>query len=92
MTATAKLHRADVILQVTLMLGEAEVRALNQLGKYGAQAFLDAIAKHISPTLAKEHEIGLRGIMAVPLEHLVECADAARAEFRDPRTPRSARR
>lgn len=92
MTATVKLHHADITLQVTLMLGEAEVRALDALQGYGTKAFLDAINKHISPALVNQHRAGLVGLIEAPLGNLVRHADQARAEFKDPKTPLSARR
>lgn len=90
--AEVKLHRADITLQVTLMLGEAEVRALEALQSYGTAAFLAAVDKTISPSLVREHRAGLVGIIEAPLGNIVRRTDQARAEFKDPKTPLSERR
>lgn len=92
MTATVKLQRADIALQVAFTIGEAEVRALEALQSYGTAAFLAAIEKFISPSLVREHRAGLVSLIEAPIGTIVRRTDQARAEFKDPKTSLSQRR
>jgi hypothetical protein len=60
----AKLEqRPEVGLKVTLVLDEAEARALDALAGYGDDAFLQVFYKHLGGAYLRPHEKGLRSLL-----------------------------
>ena len=82
----ARIYESDVTLNVTLMISEAEARAMLALTAYGADGFLKTFYEHMGESCLKPHEKGLRALFDVirsEVTPMLARADKARAAFRE---------
>lgn len=74
-------------LQLRFCVNESEARALDALAGYGEDAFVKAFYSHLGAAYMRQHEAGLRSLLASIREFVPPALgriDRARKEF-DPR-------
>lgn len=81
----SRLRQAPSLdVKVTLELNEDEIRALDALAGYGANAFLEVFYKQMGKAYLQPHEAGLRSLFNVirsDLPPIMNRAKAARTAF-----------
>lgn len=83
--AKPRIWEADVKLEISLTLNEAETRALHALTAYGTDAFLKTFYEHMGQSCLKPHENGLRELFATvrgEVSQMLRRADTAREAFK----------
>jgi hypothetical protein len=56
------MNKATIAFSTTLTLNETEIRALEALTGYGADAFLDVFKKNLGTAYIRNHEDGIRSL------------------------------
>lgn len=79
-------QKPTIELKVTLVLTEAEARALHAVASYDPESVIKALAVNVSPALAKDHRDGLRSLLdcRTELAGILERTDEARRTFNPP--------
>ena len=80
------MQNATIGLTVTLVLTEAEARALHAVASYDPESVIKALAVNVSSALAKDHRDGLRSLLdcRTELSGVLERTDEARRAFSPP--------
>lgn len=89
MSAECRMTKAEVKLEVTLVLGEEEARALNAMTQYGAEAFLRCLSQGLSQAMVHSHGTGFRSFYDAVLSigPMLDRARAARDAFKNVSKP-----
>lgn len=84
MSAECRMTKAEVKLEVTLVLGEEEARALHEITSYGPEAFLRCLSQGLSPAMVHNHGAGFRSFFqaVVSIGPMLNRTKDAREAFR----------
>ena len=85
--ADGLIWKSDVTLQVAIKLNESEARALEAIGCYGSDQFLQFFYEKLGTSNLKPHEVGLRSLFDAvrkDIRPILARADEARKAFNPP--------